>query len=194
MEGGWLISTYKKTHTAYKNSRKQRRCYLFSHPPITRRIFDFTFQLFLFFPPFYHQSPCACIAAATLEKPAMLLPATRLGNSPSAGSTYSLAVSSPFLKHDSMMLFNLLSTSSDVQAMRWEFWAISSPDTATPPALAALPVTGKGGLGNATAFSEQGADPTYLVRTKWPRPSSLSCGFQRRQWPLASNPCCFPPR
>ncbi len=66
----------------------------------------------------YHQSPCAFIAAATFEKPAILLPATRLGNSPSAGSTYSFAVSNPFLKHDSMMFFSLLSTSSEVQAMR----------------------------------------------------------------------------
>ena len=88
----------------------------------------------------YHQSPWSNIAAATFLKPAMLLPATRLGNSPSAGSTYSFAVSSPFLKHDSMMSLSLSSTSSDVHAMRCEFWAISRPETATPPALAALPV------------------------------------------------------
>lgn len=69
----------------------------------------------------------------------MLLPATKLGYSPSVGSTYSLAVSSPFLKHASMMPLSLLSTSSLVQATREEFWAISRPETATPPALAALP-------------------------------------------------------
>lgn len=88
----------------------------------------------------HHQSPCAFIASATLRNPAMLLPATKLGNSPSAGSIYSFAVSSPALKQASMIPFSLLSTSSSVQAVRCEFWAISSPDTATPPAFAALPV------------------------------------------------------
>ena len=88
----------------------------------------------------HHQSPCANMAAATLLNPAMLLPATKLGNSPSAGVTYSLAVSSPFLKQDSMMPLSLLSTSSEVHEMRWEFCAISRPDTATPPAFAALPI------------------------------------------------------
>ena len=89
--------------------------------------------------PTYHQSPCAFIASATLLKPAILLPATRLGNSPSFGSTYFFAVSSPFAKQASMMPLSLPSTSSAVQEMRWEFCAISSPETATPPALAALP-------------------------------------------------------
>ena len=37
------------------------------------------------------------------------------------------------------MSCSLPSTSSNVQAMRIEFWAISNPDTATPPAFAALP-------------------------------------------------------
>ena len=89
--------------------------------------------------PTYHQSPCAFIASATLLKPAILLPATKLGNSPSLGSTYFFAVSSPFVKHASMIPLSLPSTSSAVQDMRWEFCAISSPETATPPALAALP-------------------------------------------------------
>lgn len=35
----------------------------------------------------YHQSPWSFMAAATLLKPAMLLPATKLGYSPSAGVT-----------------------------------------------------------------------------------------------------------
>ena len=90
-------------------------------------------------PPIHHQSPCAFMAAATLVKPAILLPATRLGYSPSFGSTYFLAVSSPLLKQFSMICLSLLSTSSIVHDIRCEFCAISSPDTATPPALAALP-------------------------------------------------------
>lgn len=93
----------------------------------------------LLIPP-YHQSPCVFIAAATLLNPAMLLPATKLGNSPSAGSTYVLAVSNPLLKQFSMISLSFESTSSEVQAMRCEFWAISRPETATPPALAAFPV------------------------------------------------------
>ena len=87
----------------------------------------------------YHQSPWANIASATLLNPAILLPATKLGNSPSFGLTYSFAVSRPFLKQASMMPFSLASTSSEVHDMRCEFCAISSPETATPPALAALP-------------------------------------------------------
>ena len=38
-----------------------------------------------------------------------------------------------------MMSCRRLSTSSRVQLMCWEFWDISRPETATPPALAALP-------------------------------------------------------
>src|SRR5271170_1867545 len=83
----------------------------------------------------HHQSPCAFIAPATFTKPAMLEPATKLGNSSSAGATYSLAVFRPLLKQSSMIPFSLLSTSSDVHLMRAEFCAISRPDTATPPAL-----------------------------------------------------------
>ena len=42
------------------------------------------------------------------------------------------------LKMDFMMLLSLSSTSSLLQDRRALFCAISSPDTATPPALAAL--------------------------------------------------------
>ena len=69
----------------------------------------------------YHQSPSANMASATFLKPAMLLPATKLGKtslSPPDGVTYSLAVSSPFLKQDSMMLLSFASTSSLVQDRR----------------------------------------------------------------------------
>src|SRR6266446_6335331 len=38
-----------------------------------------------------------------------------------------------------MISFNRASTSSRVQLMRNEFWLISNPDTATPPALDAFP-------------------------------------------------------
>lgn len=38
-----------------------------------------------------------------------------------------------------MIPFSFESTSSDVHEIRAEFCAISRPDTATPPALAALP-------------------------------------------------------
>src|SRR5271170_29221 len=79
------------------------------------------------------------MAAATLLNPAILLPATKLGNSPSFGSTYFFAVSSPFLKHSAMIPFNFSSTSSLVHLILCEFCAISSPETATPPAFAALP-------------------------------------------------------
>ncbi len=38
-----------------------------------------------------------------------------------------------------MIRWRRLSTSSRVQGIRMLFWAISSPETATPPALAAFP-------------------------------------------------------
>ena len=87
----------------------------------------------------HHQSPWSCIAAAVLLKPAMFAPATSDGNSPSAPGTYSLAVSRQFSKHAFMMPLSFSSTSSLLHFRRWLFCAISRPETATPPALAALP-------------------------------------------------------
>src|SRR4051812_42051571 len=71
-------------------------------------------------PNVHHQSAWSCIALATLTKPAMLLPATRLGNSPSAAGTYSLAVLRPLRKAFFMMPLSLASTSSEVQLRRCE--------------------------------------------------------------------------
>lgn len=140
----------------------------------------------------YHQSPSTCIAAATLQKPAILLPANRLGNSPSASpdSTYSLAVSRPVWKHVFMISRSRSSTCSALHAARWLFWAISRPDTADPPALAALPVFVGDEMG---AGDDDGiiGDWAYQARTRELRPSFLTvCASQRRLWLPASIPYC----
>lgn len=89
----------------------------------------------------YHQFPWACIAAATLLKPAILLPANRLGKRPSCPTscTNSFAVSTPISKHDLMISLNFSSICSALHEVRWLFCAISRPDTRDPPTFAALP-------------------------------------------------------
>lgn len=67
---------------------------------------------------FDHQSPWSCMAFTTLTKPAMLLPATRLGSSPSLAATYFLAVSTPLVKASFMMPLSFSSTSSEDQVKR----------------------------------------------------------------------------
>jgi len=52
---------------------------------------------------------------------------------------YSVAVRMPMLNALSMIPASFLSTSSEVQARRWLFCAISKPETATPPQLDAFP-------------------------------------------------------
>ena len=56
-----------------------------------------------------------------------------------AGCPYSSAVSQEFLKIVDMMWRNRESTSSRGHGKRIEFWLISRPEVATPPAFAALP-------------------------------------------------------
>ena len=106
----------------------------------------------------HHQSPWSFIAFATLTNlivvstqitvpsahalrgthPAILLPATSDGSSPSFGVTYVLAVCKPFSKQSFMIIFKRPSTSSLVHLILALFCAISKPDTATPPQLAAF--------------------------------------------------------
>src|SRR6266513_1786969 len=74
------------------------------------------------------------MASATFTNPAMFAPTTRL-----PGWPYSAAVSHEFLKIVDMMWRKRESTSSRVHEKRIEFWLISRPEVATPPALAALP-------------------------------------------------------
>src|SRR5262249_52582227 len=82
----------------------------------------------------YYTTPWSSIASATLTKPAMFAPTTRL-----PGWPYSSAVSQEFLKIVDMMWRKRESTSSRGHGKRIEFWLISRPDVATPPAFAALP-------------------------------------------------------
>src|SRR5439155_3436917 len=81
-----------------------------------------------------YTTPWSSIASATFTKPVMFAPTTRL-----PGCPYSAAVSHAFLKIVDMMWRKRESTSSHGHGKRIEFWLISSPDVATPPALAALP-------------------------------------------------------
>src|SRR5438270_2662034 len=77
--------------------------------------------------------PWSSIALATFRKPPMLAPFTRF-----PGVPYFSAVSKQFWWMAIMILCRRSSTSWRVQLSRALFWAISSPDVATPPALAAL--------------------------------------------------------
>src|SRR4029453_16040127 len=74
------------------------------------------------------------MASATFTNPAMFAPTTRL-----PGWPYSSAVSHDVLKIVDMMWRKRESTSSRGHGKRMEFWLISRPEVATPPAFAALP-------------------------------------------------------
>ena len=73
------------------------------------------------------------MAVATFKKPAQFAPTIRLPSEPAATEASKLAWKMP-----SMMPFSLESTSSKLQLSRSEFWLISRPEVATPPALAAF--------------------------------------------------------
>src|SRR6202007_2678990 len=77
--------------------------------------------------------PWSSMALATFRNPPMLAPFPRL-----PGVPYFSAVSKQFRWMAIMILCRRSSTSSRVQLSRALFWAISRPDVATPPALAAL--------------------------------------------------------
>src|SRR5207247_8187048 len=81
-----------------------------------------------------YTTPWSSIASATFANPAMFAPTTRLPRCP-----YSAAVSQAFSWIVAMMWRKRKSTSPRGHGSRIEFWLISSPDVATPPALAALP-------------------------------------------------------
>src|SRR5215467_2764050 len=80
-----------------------------------------------------YTKPWSSMALATFRKPPMFAPFTRL-----PGVPYFSAVSKQFWWMAIMILCRRSSTSSRVQLSRALFWAISRPDVATPPALAAL--------------------------------------------------------